>query len=187
MQGKRTGINFSKHIVEVKQSEGLLVHYIRRPNTITQSVKFINTNGIMAVTGDFGNWIFCREFHPDGNTGVSGDYWHEKLRMSSCQVAEDFDSEGTIEHLRRGIDGGLEEYGYRGDQLKQAIDYYEECLDYADLSEHEYTSFAFREMPGFFDAEQVPFVKKLKERLRIVFDAFDEICRRMKESEVANG
>jgi len=38
-------------------------------------------------------------------------------------------------------------------------------------------------MPSFFDSEGVPNVKKVKIWLQIVFDAFDEICRRMKEEE----
>ena len=71
MNTKRTEVDFSKHVVEITKQEGLFVCYIRVPGTITNSVKFINTNDIMAVTGDFGNWIFCREFHPSATGGVS--------------------------------------------------------------------------------------------------------------------
>lgn len=179
----RTGIDFSKHIVEITNQKGLLVHHFRIPGKYINSIKFINTNGIMCVTGDFGNWMFCREFHPSKEGHVSDDYWHEKLRISSCQNASVFDSEATEEYLKEGIKSSLEEYGYTDDKLLLAKEYYEECLSYVSYSEFEYTAFAYQNIPSFMDAEEVPFIKDIKHHLKIVFDGFDEICRRMKEDD----
>lgn len=180
----RTGIDFSKHIVEVKESDGLLVHHIKIPGTSIDNIKFINTNGIMAVTGDYGNWIFCREFHPSIKAGVSDGYWHEKLKIASTQEAEEFDSVATRKRLEEGISGGLAEWGYRGEELEKAIEYYNECLNYVDYSEFEYSAFAYQNMPGFFDSESVPFCKEYKFWLKAVFDGFEEICDRLKSQEV---
>ena len=46
----RTKIDFSKHELLVKESNDLTVHYLKIPNTRTDSIKYINTNGILAVT-----------------------------------------------------------------------------------------------------------------------------------------
>lgn len=162
------------------KSDGLLVHHLKKPETYCPSIKYINTNGIMAVTGDFGNWIFCREFHPDARTNVSDGYWIEKLKTGSSQQPREFDSESTRETLERGINGGLVEYGFEGDHLNKAISYYEECLDKVDYSEFEYCYVAYNNMPGFFDAEMVPFDKKTVFWLLAVFDGFDEICERLR-------
>src|SRR3989344_2189435 len=87
----RTGVDFTKHELIVTEQEGLLVHRLKHPEyTYMNSVTFINTNGIMAVTGDYGNWIFCREFHPNDKEGVSGGYWLEKLKIASSQEGQEF-------------------------------------------------------------------------------------------------
>ena len=178
----RTGVDFTKHELIVTEQEGLLIHRLKHPEyTHMNSVKFINTNGIMAVTGDYGNWMFCREFHPSAEGRVSSGYWCEKLQIASSQNGYEFDSEGTREEIQYGIEKGLEEYGYTGEELEEAKEYYEYLLNYVDESEWYYEANAYTEMPSFFDSEGVPNVKKVKIWLQIVFDAFDEICRRMKE------
>jgi hypothetical protein len=182
MKGKRTGIDFSKHVVTVIKSDGLLVHHIKQPHTSDRNIKFINTNGILAVTGDYGNWIFCREFHPSPDGGVSDGYWDEKLQIASCQVAQEYDAEATRREVQQLISGGLEEYGYRDTQLAAMKEYYEECLDQVD-DEIEYLAVA-RNHPPFTDCESIIFRKKPKIWLLCVFDGFDEICRRLKETEL---
>lgn len=177
--GKRTGIDFSKHEVHVTRHDGFLMHYIKKPNTVSDSIKYINTNGIMAVTGDYGNWIFCREFHPDPKGHVSDGYWEEKLQISSTQKWEDYDAERTQAQIESMINGGLKEYGYTGKKLDEMMEYMENCLRCVD-DELDYTYTAYRELPGFCDYESVIFCKKTKYWLLAVFDGFDEICRRMK-------
>ena len=182
-KGKRTGLDFSKHEVFVSQQKGVLIHHIKKPGTIHDNIKFINTNGIMAVTGDYGNWIFCREFHPSIDGFVESGYWKEKLGIASTQQSSDYDSDGTRERLQEELDGGLEEYGYIGPKLQQMKEYIEGCLQNVD-DELDYLNFAHRELPWFCDHEQVIVVKITKPWLQCVFDGFDEICRRMKAGEI---
>ncbi len=68
---KRTNLDFTKHELLITNQEGLLIHHLKVPNTVIYNVKFINTNGVMVVTGDLGHWIFCREFHPAPDEFVS--------------------------------------------------------------------------------------------------------------------
>lgn len=179
----RTGIDFSDYEVIVEESENLLVHTLKRDGFNSMyKIKFINTNGIMAVTGDYGNWIFCREFHPSENGYVSSHYWLEKLHIASSQEGREFDSDETRQEIKEGINGGLEEYGYEDDQLERMKEFYEELLDYVDLSDWEYRAYAFTNYPEFLDSECVPHVMKTKNWLEVIFDGFDEICRRMKNN-----
>lgn len=177
--GKRTGIDFSGYSVVKTEQEGLLVHELKRDGYNNMySMKFINTNGIMAVTGDYGNWLFCREFHPSSGGFVSEHYWHEKLSLYSSQEGTEFDSESTMLHIEKGIESELEEYGYSEDNLETVKEYYEELLGYVDCGEWEYRAYAYSNVPGFMCSEDVPYLKKTKDWLNVVFDGFDELCRR---------
>jgi hypothetical protein len=137
----------------------------------------------MAVTGDFGNWIFCREFHPSKEGGVSDGYWKEKLGIASTQKASDYSSKLTEQRIKEAINGGMEKYGYKGDKLKAVKYFLTECLDHVE-NEHEYVAYAYQNHPGFMDTEEIPFQKETKPWLLSVFDGFDEICRRIKAGEL---
>ena len=182
----RTDMDWSKHELIVEDRNGTLVYKLKKPDTVCQQVIFINTNGILAVTGDYYNWIFCREFHPTKEGYVSDHYWCEKLQIASEQKAYEYDADGTEKILKDGLEQGLEEYGYEGNKLEVMKEYYKELLQVVYCSEWEYVSYAYNEyMPDFIDAETVPFCTKIKYGLLIIFDAFDEICRRMEaENEV---
>jgi len=147
-------------------------------------IKFVNSSSGLSVFGDFGNWIFNRQFHPSDEGYVSAGYWNEKLKMSSCQEHAAFDSEETCKELQEGIDGGLEEYGYEGDNLVVMKEWYEELQSFVD-DELEYTYNAYRNQPSgiTIDYEDVPLCKKGSVQLQIIFDAFDEICRRLKATQ----
>lgn len=179
---KRTKIDFSKHELIITEQEGLLVHYLKKPDTICDNIKYINTNGILAVTGDYGNWIFCREFHPSPKGYVESGYWHEKLSISSTQDAEEYDSDESERRLKEMINGGAEEYGYTGDKLEKAIEYYTECLDNV-YDELDYTHVAHRSIPSFMDYEDVIFCKDYKYWFKAILDGFDEICKRLKDQQ----
>ncbi len=179
--GKRTGIDFSKHEVIVTQNEFVNIWFLKKPNTLCDCIKFINTNGILAVTGDYGNWIFCREFHPDAKGYVETGYWKEKLRISSTQEPSEYDPEGTAVALQEQLIG-LEEYGYKDKKLQEMKEYIQECLTRVD-NEHEYVAYAYLEGPSFIDSESVIMVKKIKYWLLVVFDGFDEICNRLRNPE----
>lgn len=180
----RTGIDFSEHELIIEDKEGILIHTLKLPTSgVLKRINFINTNGVMIVTGDYGNWIFCREFHPSSDGGVSDGYWHEKLQTKSTQDGLEFDSESTKEEIEDGLKKGLEEIGYEGDELEEMKEYYTDLLMYVECSQWEYEGFAYSNMPSFFEGEDVPNLKKTKQWLRIVFDGFDEICRRIKDEE----
>jgi len=183
----RTGIDFSNHELIIEDKEGLLIHTLKRPEfEMRGRINFINTNDVMVVTGDYGNWMFCREFHPSAEGGVSDGYWHEKLQTKSTQDGLEFDSERTFEEIKEGLNGGLEEYGYEGKKLEEVKEYYSDLLVYVDEPQSIYEAYAYSNFPYFLCGEDVPNVKKTKQWLRIVFDGFDEICRRMKEEYVEN-
>lgn len=176
--GNRSGVDFSKHEVIITQNEFVNIWYLKKPKTMCDSIKYINTNGILAVTGDYGNWIFCREFHPGPTTsGVSDGYWEEKLQISSTQQPEEYDSVNTQSAIEAMLNGGLQEYGYTDQKLEKMKTYMEGCLERVE-DELDYTNFAYREGPSFIDHESVILVKKTKYWLTVVFDGFEEICER---------
>jgi len=182
MRESRTNFDFSKHVLNITKTDLITIHELKDPKyDYMYSLKFINTNGVMVVTGDFGNWMFCREFLPSEKTGVSDMYWVEKLQLYSSQKALGYSSEETAKQLEYEIKQGLEEYGYDGDRLKKAKEFYKELLENVD-DEIEYTYKAYRnyDCPSFLDMEEIPFVKSIRHQLKIVFDAFDELCRRCK-------
>ncbi len=175
----RRNVDWSKHDLTIKTGD-CLVHDLKIPKSSMNRVTFINTQGIMAVTGDFGNWIFCREFHPSATGGVSDGYWKEKLQIASTQEHSDFSPEETT----RRINELLSEEEDLADDEKEYLD---ECLNVVTEGEFDYTRVAYREGKGRFeDTESVPFEKETKVWLQIVFDAFDEICRRLKEKASTN-
>jgi len=177
--GKRSGYDFSKHEVTVKQTEDFLLHDLKKPNTVCGRVTFINTHGVMVVTGDFGNWIFCREFHPSPESGVSGSYWVEKLQIASTQVPEQYDPKKTEELIRERLEGE--------DISEDEKEYYENLLQRIDESEEVYKSIAYMERPSSIDCEGVPYCESTKPWLKCVFDAFDEICTRMAAADQIKG
>ncbi len=103
MNNPRTNINWNKYEVVKIELGGVLIHRIAKPDTRQCSVVFINTEGILAVTGDYGNWIFCREFHPSKDGFVSDSYWVEKLKIPSTQKPTDFDPEGTEKEIKERL------------------------------------------------------------------------------------
>lgn len=170
-----TEIDFSKHELFELKSDLITIHYLKKPDTICDSVKFINTEGILAVTGDYSNWIFCREFIPDAKNSTSFGYWKEKLKISSCQQVAKYDSTATEEEIKRLI----AESDDREEQEEL-----EELLKHVD-DELDYTYFAFREskLSSRWDFESIPFVKTVDYHFYAILDAFDEICRRLKNNE----
>jgi hypothetical protein len=177
MKGKRTGVEFEEHELKVISQEGALIYHLKKPDSIMDNIKFINTNNMLIVTGDYGNWMFDREFHPSADGYVSDYYWVEKLKRSSCQEPEEFDVEETEAEIKKLLE--------EEEDLDEAEkDYLEGCLNNVTDSEFDYTRYAHRENVGRFqDHEDVPHCKKIKIQLQIVFDGFDEMCRRMKEEE----
>lgn len=174
---RRTKVDFSKHVLTpIVSVEGVpLTFRFADPNTNCYAITFINSCGILAVTGDCGNWIFCREFHPSKDGGVSDGYWCEKLRIASTQKPADYSPDKT----RQEINEMLSEE----DIDNEDKEYLTSLLDYVDECEERYLVFAHDNLPGDRDHEYVPFCKELNPMLAVVFDAFDEICRRQSPEE----
>ncbi len=147
------------------------------------NVKFLSSNENLIVTGDYSNWMFDKPFTPNATTEkISDYYWCEKVQLSSTQDPFDFDDDATKKALEEGINGGIEEYGYEDDRLEEMIQYYEDCLCHLDCKE-VYLAYAHDNLPRFCDHEDVVYFNKVKPQLQVVFDAFEEICRRLKEIE----
>lgn len=181
MKGKRTGIEFEKHeLIIHADGNDTIVHQLKKPDTICQSIKFINTFGVLMVLGDYGHWMFNRSFVPGPKEYVSDSYWLEKCEMEG----REYDRDATEKELTAGIKGGLAEYGFSGEYLKAAIAFYKEARTKID-EEWVYTGYIYGyERPGCVDHEMIPYCKMTKQWLRIIFDGFDEICRRLKETEI---
>lgn len=181
---KRTSIDFSKHELKITQLDGVLIHEFKRPDTRNCMLTFINACGVMTVTGDLGNWVFCREFHPSaGNENVvSGGYWDEKLEISSVQKAKKYDADTTTELLKEFKQSFSEYYGR--EMTEEEIDWVEQLENNVD-DEYEYTHLAYREKPKDIDYESVPFGKKRHFWLDAVYDGFDEICQTLTRQAAA--
>jgi hypothetical protein len=168
----RTDTDFSKHVLTTTEREGMLIHTLAKPGTTQDSLTFINTNDVLAVTGDYGNWIFCREFHPSASGSVNDPYWIEKLQLASSQDPYDFDGKKAkeeIEELLKDPDRSLS---------AKEKEWLSDLSDAADGSEFEYIAEVMN-YPTSFPTEMIPKGKVTKYWLQVVFDAFEEICKRM--------
>lgn len=179
MRDRRTKYDFSQHEITVSKSDNAVIHVFKKPGTICGQVIFINAYGILAVTGDFGNWIFCREFYPSSEGAVSDHYWCEKLSIASTQEYSSFSSKDTTEEIREKIKDEEENYS------EKEKEYFESLLSYVDESEERYMVYAHDNLPNSLDSESIPFRKKLKPWLECIFDAFDIMCTKLKEEELS--
>lgn len=180
---KRTTVDFSKHIVLEthfkNDNHSLDIWDLKLPDSNYKNrVRFINSCGTLTVSGDFGNWVFCREFHPSTEGYVSDGYWAEKLRISSQQTSAKYDSERTEKEIKLLIKKGLKDYGYEGAELKKLKEEFKELLEHTE-DELDYTYHAYRES-DIDDYELIPFIKTGHRWLEVIFDAFEELCKREK-------
>jgi hypothetical protein len=178
---KRTNIDFSKHELKITKLEGVLIHEFKKPDTRNCMLVFINTCGVMTVTGDFGNWVFCREFHPTAEGAVSGGYWDEKLEISSVQKSDKYDADETLKEIQDFRKSFEENYGR---EMNEDESEWIEQLENNVYDEHEYVYLAYRETPNTIDYESVPFGEKRHFWLNAVYDGFNEICEVLKRENV---
>lgn len=189
-RAERRSVDFSEHnLWSTEYGDGGYVQTriwgLKKDDSRVFSVEFINCRGVMTVTGDFGNFVFCREFHPSKDGYVSDGYWLEKLRMGSCQKPCVFDGEKTRDALAE-FEKSLEdqfEGEVNGAEYEEAMEYVKACIDASHDVEWEYDSVAYGDKPEWLECEDVPKGHILADYLNAVFDAFDEICRRMGEKE----
>lgn len=172
---KRTNVDFSKHLLYMTETGNFKMHWLKIPKSSIYNVKFINTNGVMIVTGDVGNWIFCREFHPSKEFDISEPYWCEKLENYSTQKPYEFDEETAIESINELIEKYREEYP---DYFEEAYEFFEGIKNNSH-DEFEFVNYWREYMPEFIYYEDFPCINKTNKRLLVIFDAFEEICSRL--------
>lgn len=186
LRKKLTDVDFSKHEVIIKKDELTTVHTLSLKDSCLYRVNFINVMDKLLVTGDLGNYVFCRSFIPSKEGYVSPYYWLEKLRILSEQDGEDWDSKGTREKLKEDMQEYID-YTYDGyydfdleeNEEDETIEYYKRCIELTEEPECYYDAYAYGEYPCCWDGEDVVKVMKIKSRLQIIFDAFNEICNRL--------
>lgn len=135
---------------------------------------FVVGKGITSVTGDFGNWIFSKEFHPINDDTISRGYADSKLTYLSEQTCSKFDTGDTIELIEQFRNEFIELHDR--DMNEDEVDWLEQ-LDNHVYDEIEYTYVAYREKPDNIDYDSVPFGTIRHPRLDIIYDVFDEICK----------
>lgn len=169
---KRTNIDFSSHELTVIENEHVTIHTLKKPGTVVHMIKYVNVAGKLMVTGDFGNWMFCRSFIPSENEYVSDGYWLEKLAISSTQVGEEFSETKTIQEIKERLAECGSDKKYKG--------YLKECLGRIEGdSSDAYKAWAYENYPDHMDYECVPYATDTKFWLKVVFDGFDEMCKRL--------
>ena len=175
-------IDFSKHIVlethykDDNTKHNLDIWDLKLPDSdYTHRVRFINSCGTLTVNGDFGNWVFCREFHPSNDDYASPGYWDEKLVISSVQEAKKFDSKETFKEIEY-----YKEQYVNENTSQEELDWLEQLVYYSD-DQVEYEYNAYREKPSDIDYDYIPYGKKRHIWLEIVYEAFNELCKRMKD------
>jgi len=184
MKGKRSGLDFSKHILEAHEStigdEKIWQHYLRIPGQSSLGIRFTNVAGVLLVTGDFGNYVFSRGFLPSAESEkVSDCYWLEKIRMHSIQKPCTYDPDETITRLNEAIIEADDRFSE--EHIEEVKEYYEECKNYTG-DEWEYIEHARNNMPSFMDqSEDLVVGYKLHNQLSVVFDAYDRIIDIYKE------
>ena len=185
---KRTNWDFKDyvHTVTIYKSDygkEVRIDEFREPGTMCGYIRFINDVFGMSVYGDFGNWIFNRQFVPSKNGAVSDDYWIGKLMHSSHQKAYRYDATETRKRLEEGIKYQLEDDGYEGDELDIMKEYYNDLFLYVD-NPIEYECHSYDLLPRCGDVDHIPYEKELDYQIQIVFDAFDEMCKRLKNNVI---
>jgi hypothetical protein len=188
---KYTNWDFSKYLLEIKEDSLCTIHTLTLKDSGLGRVSFINVNSRLLVTGDFKNWVFCRCFIPSSEGYVSSNYWVEKATILSEQKCEEFDPKVTKEALKEKLGDyidesynmEMEEYLENYDDDDEVIDYLQGCIERVEDGEFDYTRFAYVEMPSRWDYEDVIFCERIKCKLLHVFDAFNEICKRLESEE----
>lgn len=174
---QRTTFDFSKHEVLISKFENSTIHHLKKPETYNLNVKFMNIGGILAVTGDLGNWIFCRPFVPSKESEkVSDGYWDEKLEIHSVQKAKIYDPEYTLNLIDE-----FEKYYSENESLTEEISNWISDLRERVDNEFEYIDVAYNELPNGIDFEEIPFGKERRYHLKGVYDAYDEIIDRYRK------
>lgn len=173
-------VDWSKHVVVKEQIDFCTIHTLWIPNSSFNMVRFINAGGICAVTGDFGNWIFCRQFIPHWGQYCDPSYWDEKLQIASQQKAHQYDPYKTDEAIKRRMNSST------CDPVERR--YLNEVMEYVHENEMMYTIQAYNNLPDGYDHDTMIIEKSRHHWLDVVYDAYNEIVKRItnEAKETAN-
>lgn len=168
---------FENHIFSIEECGKFTIYKLKHPEySMMYKVEFIVGNNLTVVTGDYGNWVFCREFHPKTGEISSYNYLDEKLEINSVQKSTEFSTEETIKQLKHFVDNFTNNYGREmNEEEREWVD----LLDSSVFDEIEYTNTAFREKPNSIDYDEVPFGTRRLRRLEIVYNALDVMCEKI--------
>lgn len=177
-------LDWSKHELLIEQEGDITIFKLKIPDTCMQQVNFVNILGRLLVTGDYGDWVFDRTFYPQPGATVSDSYWLEKLKISMRHTKFELDWE-AIEEALEGFIMKLEGEGVDiTEEIEEWVDGMKRAT--ADRFEPEFLMAAYGNIPGNMDADDVPCYREVPVWLDIVFEAFEEICRRMEVQEGVN-
>lgn len=166
----RTKIDFSEHEFSIKKDELCTIYELKKPNTSIHKVIWICVEGATLVKGDFNRWSFCREFHPKINEKCSDGYFDEKIQISSTHKTTVFDQEV----LKKRILEYIEETECEG----EILNFFEDLKGSYD--EYDYAENIRNNRPSDIDYESIPTGETRSNYLNAIYDAFDEMCIRMK-------
>ncbi len=189
MNNKRTNWDFSQNILTITEYKNNTVYDFKRPDSIVGRVKITNIEGICLITGDFGRWSFCREFHPLNNATVSEEYWLEKLNQNSTQQPTEWNPNDNkqalyelINELKQEFHDEYQKYDHNHNKFKEELDdhieFINDLIGYTE-DEIEFISFAKEHHPNNFDTERIPEYRSIKHQLNIVFDAFEQMAKQL--------
>lgn len=170
-------MNWTNFELTVERHGDIVVYTFKQLDTINYQTVWIVGKGVTTVTGDLGNWVFCKEFHPCKNQVVSRGYLDEKLEIYSVQESKVFDTEATLKAIQQFKDDFEDNYGEMNEEDEEWI----EQLDNHVFDKIEYEEVAFRQKPGYIDYEDVPYGRIRQPRLELVYDAFEEMCKQVKD------
>jgi hypothetical protein len=174
---KRRDSDFSKHKLEIKKTELMIMHKLflpEQPNC--ENVEFYNikdnARGILVVNGAWDKHIFDRAFIPVSGGKVSDLYWAEK-----CKTKPEYNADETYDNIQNYIKTLRKEN--RGVDIKEDIAFLKEFLK---ETEDEFIANSFLETTRYDDfLEPYELLAYSKSFLNPIFDAFEEICRRLPE------
>lgn len=176
---------FDKHSLIISELKDSLYKYTVYDLSLGASsvsrVKFTVGGGHTLVTGDYGTYVFEREFHPHPKGSVSEDYWIGKIPSNMNSM--EYSSKVTME-LISDLSKNISEYGYDEDKMGKIVSALLEATNYVE-NEHDYYHHILydSDLYSLLDAEDVPWGKDYNHRMDYIFDAFEKMCSILESRE----
>jgi hypothetical protein len=186
MKESKNFIDFSKHIHTVKTYKSEDWNEIREDRfwiewSLMNWMVFINHNYWMNVVWDFWCWSFCRNFIPSETEKIYLSYFAEKAFIANNnQWIEVFDLDELEKQIEEKIKDFKEQW-YEWDELEEIQIYYNNFL--TSENEIDYIcKIRNTDMPESLDYEDILDWKVYSSRFIIIYQAFNEICKRLKNN-----